>query len=204
MEKLYSTLKEISESNLIDYQNENYEDKYLSIDSRSLNFSEDIKYIFEEIYQKKNIDKSLDQLRTGKFLSKTENRSISHVKNRQSIDLFIKKDLPTIRALKEDLIKKNINNILILGTGGSFEGPKLLLETFSTEASEDFAFSFITGPDETEFKEKTKLLDPKKTIFIVSSKSLSTTETLESLSRAKNWLNKEIGKNSKSHLFAIA
>ena len=130
MEKLYSTLKEISESNLIDYQNENYEDKYLSIDSRSLNFSKDIKDIFEEIYQKKNIDKSLDQLRTGKFLSKTENRSISHVKNRQSIDLFIKKDLPTIRALKEDLIKKNINNILILGTGGSFEGPKLLLETF--------------------------------------------------------------------------
>ena len=129
---------------------------------------------------RKNIDKSLDQLRTGKFLSKTENRSISHVKNRQSIDLFIKKDLPTIRDLKEDLIKKNINNILILGTGGSFEGPKLLLETFSTEASEDFAFSFITGPDETEFKEKTKLLDPKKTIFIVSSKSLSTTETLES------------------------
>ena len=55
MEKLYSTLKEISESNLIDYQNENYEDKYLSIDSRSLNFSEDIKDIFEEIYQKKNI-----------------------------------------------------------------------------------------------------------------------------------------------------
>ena len=203
MEKLYSTLKEISESNLIDYQNENYEDKYLSIDSRSLNFSKDIKDIFEEIYQKKNIDKSLDQLRTGKFLSKTENRSISHVKNRQSIDLFIKKDLPTIRVLKEDLIKKNINNILILGTGGSFEGPKLLLETFSTEASEDFAFSFITGPDETEFKEKTKLLDPKKTIFIVSSKSLSTTETLESLSRAKNWLNKEIGKNSKSHLFAV-
>ena len=43
MEKLYSTLKEISESNLIDYQNENYEDEYLSIDSRSLNFSEDIK-----------------------------------------------------------------------------------------------------------------------------------------------------------------
>ena len=76
MEKLYSTLKEISESNLIDYQNENYEDKYLSIDSRSLNFSEDIKDIFEEIYQKKNIDKSLDQLRTGKFLSKTVNRSI--------------------------------------------------------------------------------------------------------------------------------
>ena len=146
MEKLYSTLKEISESNLIDYQNENYEDKYLSIDSRSLNFSEDIKDIFEEIYQKKNIDKSLDQLRTGKFLSKTENRSISHVKNRQSIDLFIKKDLPTIRALKEDLIKKNINNILILGTGGSFEGPKLLLETFSTEASEDFACLLYTSP----------------------------------------------------------
>ena len=106
MEKLYSTLKEISESNLIDYQNESYEDKYLSIDSRSLNFSEDIKDIFEEIYQKKNIDKSLDQLRSGNFLSKTENRSISHVKNRQSIDLFIKKDLPTIRTLKEDLIKK--------------------------------------------------------------------------------------------------
>ena len=55
MEKLYSTLKEISESNLIDYQNENYEDKYLSIDSRSLNFSKDIKDIFEEIYQKKSL-----------------------------------------------------------------------------------------------------------------------------------------------------
>ena len=203
MEKLYSTLKSISESNLFDYHKENYEDKYLSINSRSLTFSEEIKDIFEEIYQKKNIDKSLDQLRSGKFLSKTENRSISHVKNRQSVDLFLKEDLSIVKALKEDLIKRNIKNILILGTGGSFEGPNLLLEIFSTDAIENFTFSFITGPDETEFKEKTRFLEPEKTIFIISSKSLSTTETLESFDRAKRWLNKEIGEKSRSHLFTV-
>ena len=71
------------------------------------------------------------------------------------------------------MIEKNIKNIIILGIGGSYEGPKLLLESFNNFSSKTFNFIFITGSDSTEFIEKTKNLSAQETVFFISSKSLT-------------------------------
>jgi glucose-6-phosphate isomerase len=55
--------------------------------------------------------------------------------------------------LKQDLIKKGIKNIVTIGIGGSFEGPKLLIETLTSENDRNFKHIFLTGPDTAEFNE---------------------------------------------------
>ena len=64
-------------------------------------------------------------------------------------------------------------NIVTIGIGGSYEGPKMLLENINLE-HEDTNFIFITGSDLLEFKIKTQKLNPKDTIFLVLSKSFTT------------------------------
>ena len=73
-----------------------------------------------------------------------------------------------------------------MGIGGSFEGPKLLIESLH-DSSSDINHIFITGSDAYEFKDKVNNLNPDETIFIVSSKSFTTDETLETLQEAITW-----------------
>ena len=90
--------------------------------------------------------------------------------------------------IKTRLIQKNIKNIITIGIGGSFEGPKLLLETLTQGHNRSFNHIFLTGPDIQEFIDKVEPLNKAETFFIVSSKSFSTDETIQSLGLAKNWI----------------
>merc|ERR1739841_57605 len=89
--------------------------------------------------------------------------------------------------LKQDLIKKGIKNIVTIGIGGSFEGPKLLIEILTSENKRSFNHIFLTGPDVIEFSEMIEPLIQEETFFIVSSKSFSTDETLQSIKLSKEW-----------------
>ena len=53
--------------------------------------------------------------------------------------------------LKAKLLENNIKNIVTIGIGGSFEGPKLLLETLTQKHDRSFNHIFLTGPDTQEF-----------------------------------------------------
>ena len=77
-------------------------------------------------------------------------------------------------------------NVVTLGIGGSFEGPKMLLESINLD-KEETNFIFITGSDLSEFNTKTRKLKPTETIFIVSSKSFTTDETIATLKDALSW-----------------
>ena len=94
--------------------------------------------------------------------------------------------------IDEELCKDGDVNIISIGIGGSFEGPKLMLEsnTYTNRYHQRFEglnFYFLTGPDPNEFKMKVSDLDPSKTFFIVFSKSFETIETLKMLKIAIKW-----------------
>ena len=90
-------------------------------------------------------------------------------------------------SLKAKLLENNIKNIVTIG-GGSFEGPRLLLETLTKKHERSFNHIFITGPDTQEFIDEIEALNKSETFFIVSSKSFSTDETMQSLNLARNWI----------------
>ena len=203
MDKLYSSLEKLSNTNTLEFQNSSYQNKFLSVETRSLNFSDEVLAIFEQIYSSCEVDEALTSLKSGEIINDSDNKAVSHLLLRNKVIPFLEKDLPRIKLLKDELIEKNIKNIIILGIGGSYEGPKLLLESFNNFSSKTFNFIFITGSDSTEFIEKTKNLSAQETVFFISSKSLTTTETLEGFELAKNWLGNELKTDSKNNFFVI-
>ena len=137
-----------------------------------------------------DLDSKIDNLFNGKKVNYTENLAAWHPKYREkySASTF---DTPSNKGQQTKLsnlknLSKIAKNIINIGIGGSFEGPKLFLELLGLE-NEDTNYIFITGSDSSEFKTKTMRLNPKDTIFIVSSKSFKTEETISILKDAITW-----------------
>ena len=144
----------------------------------------------------------IEDLLSGKVVNLTENQAAFHPKYRKNkgfINEFIKSDTDfasdreclkdeALNNFADEVAKSNAENIVSLGIGGSYEGPKLLIESLGHgEVLSTYKHYFITGSDKIELREKLKKLDPKKTVFIVSSKSFTTDETIESLKDAIQW-----------------
>jgi glucose-6-phosphate isomerase len=174
--------------------------QHLSYKSLLKGFNSDIFKLFNTHYQELKISESIQSLFKGDIVNETENQSALHHLYRDLYNTapknFVLKDLiescrfniKKCINLKEKLLKRGIKNIVTIGIGGSFEGPKLLIETLTNEDTRIFNHIFLTGPDLSEFNENIQSLNQEETFFIVSSKSFTTDETLQSLMLSKIWL----------------
>ena len=174
-----------------------FESEFLNYQPYLKDFSSQHYKIFDELAFKLDLDGSIDNLFAGEVVNKTENRPALHHQYRINKPLqefnFKKITEPFIKKIKKDGFK----NIITFGIGGSYEGPKLLQEYTKHQASK-FNYYFISGPDKDEFNSILKPLSGQKNLYIFSSKSLSTDETLLCL----KWLGKE--RNSTNSLVITA
>ena len=155
---------------------------------------------FKSHYDDLKVKESIQSLFKGDIVNETENQAALHHVYRDlyapSPNNYVSKDLIESCSLninkcinlKENLLNRGIKNVVTIGIGGSFEGPKLLIETLTSEHKRNFNHIFLTGPDVIEFNETVKPLNQEDTFFIVSSKSFSTDETLQSMALSKEWL----------------
>ena len=176
-------------------------------------FNKKIFDLFNSHFNSLGITKSIEDLFAGKKINVTEDQSALHhiyrdvfsenPKNLISDEIAVscKESIYECIELKSSLKNKGIKNIVTIGIGGSFEGPKLLIETLTASDKREFNHIFLTGPDMTEFSEMIKPLNQEETFFIVSSKSFSTDETLQSISLSKEW--SSIKCNFDDHFIAV-
>ena len=82
---------------------------------------------------------------------------------------------------------KPIRNIVNIGIGGSDLGPVMAYEALRHYSDRDLTFRFVSNVDGTDFAEKTHDLDPAETLFIVSSKTFTTLETMTNAHTARDW-----------------
>ena len=177
-----------------------FDNKVLSYKSLLQGFDKEIFGLFDLTYKDLSIDQGIEDLFHGEEINETEKQSaIHHIyrdifsekpNNFQSDELLknCRNSIQDCIELRTKLLDKGIKNIVTIGIGGSFEGPKLLIETLTNSNSRHFNHIFLTGPDHIEFNETVEPLAQEETFFIVSSKSFSTDETLQSLELAKNWI----------------
>ena len=156
--------------------------------------------LFHSYYDELGVAQSIQALFQGQVVNETENQAALHhvyrrIYNPHSDNHVSKDVIESCRLnidkcidLKKDLINKGIKNIVTVGIGGSFAGPKLLIETLTNPHKRNFNHIFLTGPDVIEFNETVEPLKQEDTFFIVSSKSFSTDETLQSIASCKAWL----------------
>ena len=117
-----------------------------------------------------------------------------------------------IKKLSDDIYKgkrksccnKKYTDIVSVGTGGSFFGIKAIYESLKNYSSNNIQLHFISNLDFTENKDLLSKLDPKKTLFIIVSKSFKTIETLENIKKIKKWGYKDLnGKNILNNFLAV-
>jgi glucose-6-phosphate isomerase len=82
---------------------------------------------------------------------------------------------------------KPIRNVINIGIGGSDLGPVMAYEALRHYSKRDMTFRFVSNVDGTDFAEATRDLDPAETLFIVSSKTFTTLETMTNAGTAREW-----------------
>ncbi|ABB73777.1 glucose-6-phosphate isomerase [Nitrosospira multiformis] len=87
---------------------------------------------------------------------------------------------------------KRIRNIINIGIGGSDLGPVMAYEALRHYSLHNLSFRFISNVDGTDFVEATRGLDPEETLFIICSKTFTTTETLANAHTARRWMLRQI------------
>src|SRR5208283_2294781 len=102
---------------------------------------------------------------------------------------------------------KRIKNVINIGIGGSDLGPVMAYEALKHYSQRTMTFRFVSNVDGIDFVEATRDLDPAETLFIVSSKTFTTLETMTNAQSARDWLLQGLGGDAKaiaSHFVAVS
>jgi glucose-6-phosphate isomerase len=145
------------------------------------------------------------RMTAGEAINTTENRAALHIALRAERPYRVGDNdvLPEIlhtRARMRDLSEavrsgdwrghsgKSINAVVNLGIGGSDLGPRMAVQALGEYAAPNLSVRFVANIDPAEFADTVRDLDPARTLFIVSSKTFTTQETLANARAAKTWL----------------
>src|SRR5580693_6823051 len=101
---------------------------------------------------------------------------------------------------------KPIKNVINIGIGGSDLGPVMAYEALRHFTQRDLTFRFVSNVDATDFVEAVRDLDAEETLFIISSKTFGTLETLTNATSAREWLVERLGDDSAvaQHFVAVS
>ncbi len=102
---------------------------------------------------------------------------------------------------------QRIRNIVNIGIGGSDLGPVMAYEALKYYSNRSLTFDFVSNVDSTDFVEATRDLDPAETLFIVSSKTFTTLETMTNAHTARAWLLAGMGGETRAvakHFVAVS
>jgi glucose-6-phosphate isomerase len=101
---------------------------------------------------------------------------------------------------------KRIRHVINIGIGGSDLGPVMAYEALKAYSARDMTFRFVSNVDGTDFAEATRDLDPAETLFIISSKTFTTLETMTNAHTARDWSLRALGdeKAIAKHFVAVS
>jgi glucose-6-phosphate isomerase len=148
----------------------------------------------------------IDAMFRGEKINVTEQRAVLHVALRAPKDQAIVVDgenvVPEVHAVLDKMADfsnrvrsgawtgytgKRIRNVINIGIGGSDLGPVMAYEALKYYSNRNLTMRFVSNIDGNEFVEATRDLDPAETLFIVSSKTFTTLETLTNARSARDW-----------------
>jgi glucose-6-phosphate isomerase len=168
----------------------------------------------------------IDAMFRGEKINVTENRAVLHVALRAPKGDSIVVDgvnvVPEVHAVLDKMTQfsqrvrsgawlghtgKRIRNVVNIGIGGSDLGPVMAYEALKHYSDQNLTFRFVSNVDGTDFVEATRDLDPAETLFIVSSKTFTTLETMTNAHSARDWALKGLGNDENAiakHFVAVS
>jgi glucose-6-phosphate isomerase len=159
-----------------------------------------------QLAQESRLQSRIDAMFRGDKINVTEGRSVLHVALRApkgtSIVVDGKDVVPEVHAVLDRMAAfsnrvrigewkgytgKRIKNVINIGIGGSDLGPVMAYEALKHYSDRDMTFRFVSNVDGTDFAEATRDLDAEETLFIISSKTFTTLETMTNAHTARVW-----------------
>ena len=168
----------------------------------------------------------IDAMFRGEKINVTENRAVLHVALRAPRGTSIVVDgenvVPQVHAVLDKMADfsnrvrsgawkghtgKRIRNVINIGIGGSDLGPVMAYEALKHYSERAMTFRFVSNVDSTDFAEAVQDLEPAETLFIISSKTFTTLETMTNAHTARDWSMAGLGGDEKSvasHFVAVS
>jgi glucose-6-phosphate isomerase len=166
---------------------------------------ETLKLLFR-LAEESGLPSRIEAMFSGEKINRTENRAVLHTALRAPRDASIVVDgenvVPKIHAVLDKMAHfsdrvrngewtgytgKRIRNVVNIGIGGSDLGPVMAYEALRSYTDRSMTFRFVSNVDGTDFAEAVRDLDTAETLFIVSSKTFTTLETMTNAHSARAW-----------------
>src|SRR5712675_300329 len=163
--------------------------------------------LLRQLAKESGLRERIEAMFRGEKINITENRAVLHVALRAprgtSIILDGKSVVPEVHAVLDKMAGfanrvrsgewkghtgKRIKNVINVGIGGSDLGPVMAYEALKHYSERTMTFRFVSNVDGTDFIEAVRDLDPAETLFIISSKTFTTLETMTNAHTARDWL----------------
>jgi glucose-6-phosphate isomerase len=179
----------------------------LYLDYSKNRVTEETLRLLVELAQESGVPERRDAMFAGERINVSENRSVLHVALRMPRGASLVVDGVEVVAQVHEVLDRMaafaervrsgewtgytgqpIRNIVNIGIGGSDLGPVMAYEALRAYSRRDLTFRFVSNVDATDFVEATRDLRAEETLFIVSSKTFTTLETLTNASSAREWV----------------
>jgi glucose-6-phosphate isomerase len=179
-----------------------------------------------QLAEESGLGARIDAMFGGEKINVTENRAVLHVALRAPKEASFRVDgqnvVPAVHSVLDqmelfcDRIRsgdwkghtgKPVRNVVNIGIGGSDLGPVMAYEALKHYSRRDMRFRFVSNIDGTDLAEATMDIDPAETLFIISSKTFTTLETMANAQSARNWLLKGLGADAAAvakHFVAVS
>ncbi len=178
-----------------------------------------------QLAEQAGLRERIDAMFRGDKINITENRAVLHVALRAPRDekIFVdgKDVVPDVHAVLDKMAAfcnrvrsgdwkghtgKAIRNVINIGIGGSDLGPVMAYEALKHYSRRDMTFRFVSNVDGTDFAEAVQDLKADETLFIISSKTFTTLETMTNAHTARDWALKGLGdeKAIAKHFVAVS
>jgi glucose-6-phosphate isomerase len=179
-----------------------------------------------ELAEESGLRERIDAMFRGEKINTTEKRAVLHVALRAPKGTSIVVDgenvVPQVHAVLDKMADfsnrvrsgewkghtgKRIRNVINIGIGGSDLGPVMAYEALKHYSERAMTFRFVSNVDGTDLAEAVRDLDPSETLFIVSSKTFTTLETMTNAHSARAWSLDGLGGDEKSvakHFVAVS
>ncbi len=182
--------------------------------------------LLQRLATESGLRQRIDAMFAGDKINITENRAVLHVALRAPKGATILVDgknvVPEVHAVLDKMVAfadrvrsgrwlghtgKRIRNVVNIGIGGSDLGPVMAYEALKFYSDRNLTFRFVSNVDGADFVEAVHDLNPAETLFIVSSKTFTTQETMTNAQSARGWLLKGLGGSTKAvakHFVAVS
>jgi glucose-6-phosphate isomerase len=179
-----------------------------------------------ELAEQSGLRARIDAMFRGDKINVTEGRAVLHValRARRGASILVdgKNVVPEVHAVLDKMADfaqrirsgqwkghtgKRIRNVVNIGIGGSDLGPVMAYEALKHYSDRAMTFRFVSNVDGTDFVEATRDLEPAETLFVISSKTFTTLETMTNAQSARAWSLRGLGGDAKAvarHFVAVS